>query len=214
MTVCSPRTPCSRFAYMRNFINHKNQYMVMKKNYYRAIVADPPWQYRNIKTGGSMISGSAAKYPTMPLLDICNMGVPAIAHSGGSVLFLWTTTPFLVDGSATRVMKEWGFKPKTAIYWHKIMKSPGMGFWFRGEMEVTLVGIRGEVKAFHSQKTNFIESEVRAHSQKPEELWQLIEPELDKYKLTPRVELFCRGNSRPGWDGWGSECLNSVDLEL
>jgi N6-adenosine-specific RNA methylase IME4 len=186
---------------------------VMIKNYYRAIVADPPWQYRNVNTGGSMVSGSAAKYTTLPLLDICNMGVPAIAHSGGSVLFLWTTTPFLVDGSATHVMKEWGFKPKTAIYWRKIM-SLGMGYWFRGQVEVCLVGIRGDVKAFRCQKPNFIQSKVRAHSQKPEELWQLIEPELDKYKLTPRIELFCRGEPRPGWDGWGSECLNSVQLEL
>lgn len=185
----------------------------MKKNYYRAIAADPPWQYRNVNTGGSMVSGSAAKYITLPLLDICNMAVPAIARSDGSVLFLWTTTPFLVDGSATRVMKEWGFTPKTAIYWRKIM-SLGMGYWFRGQVEVCLLGIRGNVKAFRCQKPNFIQCKVRAHSQKPEELWQLIEPELDKYKLTPRVELFCRGNSRPGWDGWGSECLNSVDLEL
>jgi N6-adenosine-specific RNA methylase IME4 len=185
----------------------------MIKNHYRAILADPPWEYTNTKTGGSLISGSAAKYPTMPLHEICAVKVPAIARSDGSVLFLWTTTPFLVDGSAIQVMKEWGFKPKTAIYWRKIM-SLGMGFWFRGQVEVCLFGIRGEVKAFRCQKPNFIQSKVRAHSQKPEELWQLIEPELDKYELSPRIELFCRGEPRPGWDGWGTECPNGVTLEL
>jgi N6-adenosine-specific RNA methylase IME4 len=185
---------------------------VMIKNYYRAIYADPPWQYRS-RAGGSWSSGSAAKYPTMSLLDICNMGVPAIARSDGCVLFLWTTTPFLVDGSATQVMKSWGFTPKTAIYWRKIM-SLGMGFWYRGQLEVCLLGICGDVKAFRSQKPNFIQSKVRAHSQKPEELWQLIEPELDKYNLTPRIELFCRGVPRTGWDGWGTECTNSQDLSL
>ena len=212
MTVCSPRTPCSRFAYMRNFINHKNQYIVMKKNYYRVIVADPPWEYKSKRVGGSMTSGSAQKYTTLPLLDICNMEVPAIAHSGGSALFLWATTPFMVDGSATRVMKEWGFTPKTAIYWDKM--SYGMGYWFRGGVELCLVGIRGDVKAFRCQKPNLIRSKVRAHSQKPEEFWELINPVLDVHGLSPRIELFCRGRSRDGWDGWGSECLNPVNLEL
>jgi N6-adenosine-specific RNA methylase IME4 len=183
----------------------------MKKNYYRVVVADCPWSYKS-RAGGSWVSGSAAKYPTMSLIDICNMKVPAIAHSGGSMLFLWATTPLLPE--AFRVMKEWGFKYKTTIYWHKIMKSPGMGWWFRGEMEVCLMGIRGDVKAFRWQKPNFIESEVREHSQKPEEFWELVNPALDAHGLSPRVELFCRGLPRIGYDGWGKECPTSVDLEL
>lgn len=182
----------------------------MIKNYYKAIAADCPWSYQS-KAGGSWASGSAAKYSTMSLLDICNMGVPAIAHSGGSVLFLWATTPLLPE--AFQVMKSWGFKYKTAIYWRKIM-SLGMGFWFRGQVEMCLVGIRGDVKAFRCQKPNFIQSKVRAHSQKPEEFWKLINPVLDAHGLSPRIELFCRGEPHPWWDGWGSECLNSVDLEL
>jgi len=181
------------------------------KNYYRAIYADCPWQYSNTKTGGSMSSGSASKYPTMTLLDICAMKVPAITHSQGAVLFLWATTPLLPE--AFKVMDAWGFKYKTAIYWRKIM-SLGMGYWFRGQVEVCLFGIRGDVKAFHCQQPNFIQSKVRAHSQKPEELWNLIEPELDKYNLSPRIELFCRGEPRPGWDGWGNECPTSQILNL
>lgn len=197
-------------GYTRTYMNVPAQYVVMK---YKVIYADPPWKYRNTNTGGSMISGSAAKYPTMSLLEICTMNVRDIADPSGSVLFLWTTTPFLVDGSAPLVMKEWGFTPKTAIYWRKIM-SLGMGFWFRGQVEVCLVGIRGKVKAFRCQKPNFIQSKVRAHSQKPEELWQLVEPELEKYKLSPRIELFCRGEPRPGWDGFGKECHHSQPLNL
>jgi N6-adenosine-specific RNA methylase IME4 len=111
------------------------------------------------------------------------------------------------------VMDAWGFKYKTTIYWRKIM-SLGMGFWFRGQVEVCLMGIRGDVKAFRCQKPNFIQSKVRAHSQKPEELWNLIEPELDKYKLSPRIELFCRGSPRTGWDGWGNECPTSINANL
>jgi len=205
--------PCSQFVNMRNFINVPAQHVYMFKNHYRAIVCDPPWQYKSIKTGGSMMSGSAAKYPTMPLLDICNMGVPAIAHSSGSVLFLWVTTPLLPE--AFQVMSKWGFKYKTSIYWRKIM-SLGMGYWFRGQVELCLMGIRGDVKAFRHQKPNFIQSKVREHSQKPEEFWELINPALDAHGLSPRIELFCRGEPRIGWDGFGKECVgkNCVELDL
>lgn len=179
---------------------------------YKVIYADPPWRYRS-KAGGSWISGSAAKYPTMSLDEICAMKVPEIADPSGSVIFLWTTTPFLVDGSALTVMKEWGFTPKTAIYWNKLGRL-GMGFWFRGGVEMCLVGIRGKVKAFRCQNPNVITSKPCAHSQKPDDFFKLINPVLDAHGLSPRVELFCRGFPWCGWDGWGAECLNGVTLDL
>jgi len=37
---------------------------------YEWIVADPPWPYRNKKTGGSMTSGSAAQYDVMTVDEI------------------------------------------------------------------------------------------------------------------------------------------------
>jgi hypothetical protein len=79
---------------------------------YNVIVADPPWQYRNKKTGGSMISGSGAKYPTMSLEDICLLNIPSICQKD-CVLFLWGTTP-LADYSM-KVMDAWGFKYKTNV---------------------------------------------------------------------------------------------------
>jgi N6-adenosine-specific RNA methylase IME4 len=167
---------------------------------YNVIVADPPWQYRNKKTGGSMISGSGAKYPTMSLEDICLLNIPSICQKD-CVLFLWGTTP-LADYSM-KVMDAWGFKYKTKIYWRKIM-SLGMGFWFRGQVEECLVDIRGNVKAFRCQKPNFIQSKVRNHSQKPEEFFELVVPVLDKYSLNSRIELFAR-EEREGWDCWGNE---------
>jgi len=58
------------------------------------------------------------------------------------VLFLWATVPMLED--ALLVMKAWAFKHKTAVVWRKVMPS-GMGFWFRGQVELCLVGIRGNI---------------------------------------------------------------------
>jgi len=77
-----------------------------------------------------------------------------------------------------------------------------MGYWFRGQIEECLVGIKGNVKAFRLQKPNFIQSKARDHSQKPEEFFQLIEPAIQN--MNPKIELFAR-ERRDGWDSWGNE---------
>ena len=163
---------------------------------YKCILADPPWSYDNKKTGRDMKHGAEAKYPTMALEDICNMDVRGISKKD-SCLFLWATTPLLPD--AFEVLNAWGFKYKTAIYWRKIM-SLGMGYWFRGQVEVCLLGTRGNLKAFRSQEPNFIQSKARKHSQKPDHLYGIIET-LD---LDPKIELFAR-EQREGWTSWGNQ---------
>jgi hypothetical protein len=55
-----------------------------------------------------------------------------------------------------------------------------------------------------------LESRRRGHSQKPDEIYELIET---WYPTSPRVELFAR-QQRPGWAAWGDEvpagkCLES-----
>lgn len=168
----------------------------MKK--YKTILADPPWQYHNVRTGGGMTSGSAQKYKTMSTEEICNLCtfVKTISNKD-SVLFLWATVPMLPD--AFKVMEAWGYQYKTAIIWRKIM-SLGLGFWFRGQCELCLMGVRGYVKAFRCQQVNFIQSKARKHSQKPEEFFELIEPIISH----PTIELFAR-ETREGWDSWGDE---------
>ncbi len=121
---------------------------------YEWIVADPPWPYRNVKTGGSMTSGSAAQYPVMTMDDILNLPVPEIAAKD-CCCFLWTTTPLLPQGLA--VLDRWGFEYKSALYWDK--KNYPLGFWFRGRVEPCLIGIRGTVKAFRSSAVNIIQDE-------------------------------------------------------
>ena len=165
---------------------------------YQIIYADPPWQYRNKKTGGNMISGSASKYPTMSIKEICSLSIKDIADKN-CILFLWTTTPFLED--SFKVLSAWGFKYKTAIYWRKIM-SLGMGFWFRGQVEVLILGIKGKIKAFRCQKPNFIQTKVLRHSEKPEEFRELIEGISNGYPN--KIELFARQKTE-GWDVWGNE---------
>lgn len=167
---------------------------------YKMIYADPPWSYDNKNTGGSLKSGSEAKYRTMSLEEIKNLPIKEISHKD-SVLFLWATVPLLPE--AFDVMKSWGFQYKTAIFWRKIM-SLGMGFWFRGQVEVLLFGIKGKVKAFRYQKPNFIQSKVNKHSQKPYQIYGWLNHLSKKHDLNPRIELFAR-NRMEGWDAWGNE---------
>jgi len=163
---------------------------------FKVIYADPPYSYRNKKTGGSMKSGSANKYPTLSMDDIKTLPVEKISDSN-SVLYLWATTPLLPE--ILEIMKYWGYKYKTALYWRKIM-SLGMGFWYRGQVEILLVGIRGGIRAFRIQKSNFVQTRVRRHSQKPDEFYNLIEAN----NLSPRIELFATKN-RKGWTSIGYE---------
>lgn len=151
---------------------------------YKCILADPPWSYSNKKTGGDLTAGAESKYHTMELQDICEMDIQSISEKD-SCLFLWATTPLLPE--AFQVLSSWGFKYKSALYWRKIM-SLGMGYWFRGQVEVCLFGVRGNLKAFHSQEPNFIQSKVRAHSQKPDHIYGVIE----RLDLNPKIELFAR----------------------
>ena len=163
---------------------------------YKLILADPPWAYRNKKTGGSLKSGSAQKYKVMELRDICELPVGNIADKD-CVLFLWATAPLLPE--ALKVMGAWGFKYKSILVWRKVM-SLGLGYWFRGQVEFLLLGVRGKVKAFRCQRANWIQTKVRAHSQKPEEFYEMIE----SLGIGPKVELFA-SEEREGWDCIGDK---------
>ena len=49
---------------------------------YGAILADPPWHFRNEKTGGNHTSGASQKYSTMPTRDLA---------ARDAIAFVWGT---------------------------------------------------------------------------------------------------------------------------
>ena len=98
---------------------------------FKTILADPPWQYKNKRTGGSLKSGAAQKYLVISLEKLKAFPINELADKD-CILWLWATVPLLPE--ALEVMKAWGFKYKTTIFWRKIM-SLGMGFWFRGKLK-------------------------------------------------------------------------------
>jgi N6-adenosine-specific RNA methylase IME4 len=131
---------------------------------------------------------------------------------------------------AFSTLKAWGFEYKTMLTWRKIM-SLGMGYWFRGQCEHLLLGVKGNVKAFRQQKANFYESEYfeldecyqskcGKHSQKPQHFRDLISTAVKVSFTEPKkLELFARSREGmfsdyeyEGWDVFGNEVNNSISL--
>ena len=171
---------------------------------YQVIYADPPWAYRNEKTGGNHRSGSAQHYPVLSIDAIARIPIARMAAPAAS-LWLWSTVPLLPE--ILPVMDAWGFTYKTAIVWRKTGRK-GIGYWFRGEAEILLFGIRGDVRAFRSSRPNVIEAPVERHSRKPAVFRSLIEDETPNQR---RIELFARDRDVPGWITTGLD-VDGADL--
>ena len=157
------------------------------------IYADPPWKYEFSETTNRDIENH---YTTMKSIDIAKMNVPA---NDNCVLFMWATAPKLVE--AIEVMHGWGFEYKTCAVWDK--EKIGMGYWFRGQHELLMVGVKGKMSPPHSSiRISSVIRETRGkHSRKPNLVAEYIELAFyDKSK----IELFCR-EPRKGWYSFGNQ---------
>lgn len=183
---------------------------------YPAIIADPPWQYDSpralVGNGGRGAEGAAEiiqadvsdHYGTMSIEELRALSIPATQNS---VIFMWTTNPFLCDGTASALVKAWGFTPKTVLTWAKTKAgehTPSMktGHWFRSASEHVIFAVKGAVKrptGFPAIATWF--PHVRLpHSVKPERVHEFAEAVCPD---GPWLEMFAR-RARRGWDTWGN----------
>jgi N6-adenosine-specific RNA methylase IME4 len=146
-----------------------------------------------------------SRYSTMTLSDIMELPVATIAAEQCH-LYLWVPNALILEG--LEVMKRWGFTYKTNLVWYKIRRDGGpdrrgVGFYFRNVTELLLFGIRGNNnRTLKPGRTmpNLLSTRKRRHSQKPDEMWQVIE----RCSPAPRLELFAR-HYRHGWHQWGDE---------
>ncbi|MGC2779765.1 MAG: MT-A70 family methyltransferase [Bradyrhizobium sp.] len=118
------------------------------------------------------------------------------------ILFKWTTGPHLAI--AIKVMELQGFRYVTNLAWNKQRagNARGPGYWFTGEHELVLVGVRGKVvppATAHFRST--FSAPVGAHSEKPDNLHEIIE---FHWPNVPKVEFNAR-RARPGWALWGNQ---------
>lgn len=162
---------------------------------YGVIYADPPWRFETYSENG-MDRSADNHYPTMSLIDIAALKVPA---ADDCVLYLWATVPMLPE--ALNVMDAWGFEYKSQIVWVK--DRIGTGYWTRNQHEILLIGTKGGIPApaQGSQPSSIINAPLGRHSEKPAVFAEVIE---SLFPATPKVELFCR-SPRAGWSVYGNE---------
>ena len=172
---------------------------------YRTILADPPWQFQNRTGKMAPEHKRLARYGTLKLEEIAKLPVSRVIAETAH-LYLWVPNALLPDGIG--VLQAWGFQYKSNIVWHKVRKDGGpdgrgVGFYFRNVTELVLFGVRGtnaRTRAAGRRQVNFLATQKREHSRKPDELFDIIE----SCSPGPYLELFARG-TRPGWTGWGNQ---------
>lgn len=191
---------------------------------YRTIVADPPWEYPEgfVTLLGEGPRATSARsrlrrkstslpYPSLSLDEIKALPIPDLADRDAH-LFLWTTNKWLPDSFG--VCDAWGFRYRQLIVWLKERHSPFVRSVAPNNSEYLLFCRRGSLPLTGSIACNVMEvggsprAAWRAHSRKPDAFLDMIE----SVSPGPYLELFAR-RQRLGWDTWGNEALNHVDLE-
>lgn len=188
---------------------------------YATVVADPPWDfewrgggtYRTNGRGERYMNGATRTtlpYETMTVDEIAGLPVTDLAAPDAH-LYLWIPDSLLIAGVGDRIVRAWGFEPGRLLIWHKT--GFGMGRFPRPQHEAVIVCRRGKTpfrvaNVGSVQQWKFAyENGARKHSRKPEGFLDLVE----SASPGPYLELFARRN-RLGWDTWGDQSLQHVDV--
>ncbi|WP_082360632.1 MT-A70 family methyltransferase [Bacillus sp. FJAT-28004] len=173
---------------------------------YHTLLLDPPWQERG---GGKIKRGADKHYPLMSLEEIKALPINELAYDDCH-LYLWVTNNFLQGG--LECIEAWGFRYITMITWVK--DRIGLGQYHRGQTEHCLFAVKGNLPykllqdGTRLQGQTFIHARRRRHSQKPDEIFEIIE----KVSWEPYLELFARKRHSRKWDVWGNEVNSDIEL--
>ncbi len=174
---------------------------------YRTIVADPPWRYKgSLPAYNWEGERSAVPYDTMSNAEIQALPVPDLADRDAH-LYLWTTNTHIE--ASWSIVKAWGFKYSTLLTWCKPPHGLVSGAAYVCTTEYILFCRRGSLPATARMDTTWFEWPRKAHSAKPEAFLDLVE----QVSPGPYLEMFARRN-RLGWDTWGNECLQHVEVAI
>jgi N6-adenosine-specific RNA methylase IME4 len=141
----------------------------------------------------------------MTVAEICELPVGEMAAEDAH-LYLWTTNRYLP--AAFDVVKAWGFRYTKTLVWCKTPRGLGPGGTWSQSTEYVLFARRGSLATTQRYDTNWFNwPRQRGHSKKPEAFLDMVEAT----SPGPYLELFARRN-RLGWDTWGNESLEMIDL--
>lgn len=186
---------------------------------YSVLLADFPWSYDDKGTGGSQSSSAATKYPTLSIDALMKLPIHSIMRPN-FIAFLWVTVPTKFQ-YVPRVLHAYDLDYRTTIYWHKTPGPPGMGHWFRGDVEELIVATHGDFSGMalrcqernikqHPSRWKQANGELSEHSQKPDIFHDLIEKATGEASSRRNIELFAR-REKPGWRTMGGE-ISGLDI--
>ena len=167
----------------------------------RVLSADPAWQLGDSLPGPGR--GAAKHYQTLSMFELQRFPLPPMLDD--SLLFMWRVAA--MQEEALRLVRAWGFVPKSEIVWVKKTKTGkrhfGMGRYVRAEHESCIVAARGKARDLITDKgiRSTFEAPVGEHSAKPEVFYREI---VEKLIPGPYGELFARAR-REGWWCYGNE---------
>jgi N6-adenosine-specific RNA methylase IME4 len=165
------------------------------------IVSDPPWRFLTYSEKGKLKKSAELHYQTMTLAEIKALPIATLA-APNCALKLWATVPMFQE--ALEVVRSWGFTYKSQGSWVKTTKHKklafGTGYRLRNAHEIWIVATRGNPKNTRGERSVLMAG-VRAHSQKPDEFYQMAERWMPGAR---RLDLFGR-ELRPGWTVVGDE---------
>lgn len=174
------------------------------------IMADPPWRLKGGQRNDSSFMFSNSKfnldYNTLSNNEILSIPVDKLSRKG--FFFLWVLNSLLDVGY--ECLNKWGYEVVDQIIWIKTRNNKvyiSQGYYFLHSFEICLVGYKCPVndKVDYKGKisTNIIFADVRSKSQKPEEIYELVEKMMPGAK---KLELFARNhNLKEGWFSIGNQ---------
>ena len=169
------------------------------------VLADPPWAF-DTYSGKSTTPhrGAHDHYVTTKTADLASSIPLESVVADDAALFMWVVDSHFEE--ALELGRAWGFSFRTcAFVWMKSRKGGyphvGMGYWTRKQTEQCWLFTRGRPKRIGKGVAQLIHCPRGAHSAKPDQQYDAIE----RLVGGPRLELFARSATRPGWTCWGNE---------
>ncbi len=179
---------------------------------YDVILADCPWAFEVWNPANGHGRSPEAHYPTMTTRELCALPIGSLAAKN-CALFLWACWPSIFR-DVPAVLSAWGFEYRTcAFVWVKAKRNGfgfhfGMGHYTRANTEPCLLAVRGSMPVTDKGVSQLIYSPVMEHSRKPDEQYGKIEA---LYPGKRYLELFAR-RKHSGWDSWGNEVPNDIEI--
>ncbi|KAK4527629.1 hypothetical protein GAYE_SCF42G5553 [Galdieria yellowstonensis] len=175
-----------------------------------AIMMDPPWQLAT----ANPTRGVALGYNQ--LSDECIASLPIHKLQKNGFMFIWVINAKY--RTALHLFQRWGYRLVDDISWVKYTVNrrfaKNHGFYLQHAKETCLVGFKGALPSnFRGNMVcDVICSERRGQSQKPDEIYEIIEQMIPNGRY---LEIFARKNNlRNYWVSIGNEVVGEMLEEI